>query len=66
MLGATAIARLPEVSAPLQKVDFRRIVIADNREDENPAVRGLAVDDPAALHPSGGHGADSTPPNGHV
>jgi hypothetical protein len=30
MLSATDLARLPEISAPLQKVDFQGIVFANN------------------------------------
>jgi hypothetical protein len=29
MLSATAFARLPEILAPLEKVDFRRIVLTN-------------------------------------
>jgi hypothetical protein len=31
VLSATDLARLPKISASLQKVDFRRIVLANNR-----------------------------------
>ena len=49
MLSATGIARLPEILAPLSKVDLRGIVLANSGEHENPAVWGLAIYDPAAL-----------------
>jgi hypothetical protein len=65
MRSATALARLSEISAPLQKVDFQGIIFTNDGQHENPAVWGLAIYNPAALRSIRWHGSDYTqPPKG--